>query len=312
MDAGMTTGSDVDLADSVALVTGSTNGIGRETAIRLADQGSTVIVTGRDEAKGSEVVERIRAAHPAADAELFLADLADQDAVRDLARQIRQDYDRLDLLLNNAGTWQGKRRTTDDGIELTVAVNHLAPFLLTNCLAPLLRESAPARVVTVSSGLHRNADFDLDTVAERPDYDGREAYADSKLANVLFTYELAHRLDGTGVSAFAAHPGAIPETSLAREAGGLSKLVWKSFAYLPDVLVGGVFGGVEDGAETVVYAATSPDLDGATGEYVADRERTRSSEESYDEELQAGLWELSAELTGVPPDVPSVDPLSRG
>ncbi|HKL27862.1 MAG TPA: SDR family oxidoreductase [Natrialbaceae archaeon] len=303
------TGEDADLAGSVALVTGSTNGIGRETALRLADRGATVLVVGRDEARGREVVERIRGAHPAADADLFLVDLADQDAVRDLARQVRNDYDRLDLLINNAGTWQGTRRVTDDGIEFTFAVNHLAPFILTNCLAPLLRESAPARVVTVTSGLHRSADLDLETVAERPDYDGRQAYSDSKLANVLFTYELAHRLDGTGVSTFAAHPGAVPETSLAREAGGLSKLVWNAFAYLPDVLVGGVFGGVEDGAETVCYAATSPDLDGATGEYVADCERTRSSDASYDEELQTGLWDLSAELVGLPAEVPAVDPL---
>jgi NAD(P)-dependent dehydrogenase (short-subunit alcohol dehydrogenase family) len=306
------TGDDADLADSVALVTGSTNGIGRETAVRLGERGATVLVVGRDASRGRDVVERVRASHPAADATLILADLADQDAVRDLARQVRDDHDRLDLLINNAGTWQGKRRETDDGIELTFAVNHLAPFLLTNCLAPLLRESAPARVVTVTSGLHRNADLDLETVATRPDYDGREAYSESKLANVLFTYELAHRLDGTGVSAFAAHPGAIPETSLAREAGGLSKLVWNAFAYLPDVLVGDVFGRVEDGAQTVCYAATSPDLDGATGEYVADCERTRSSDASYDEELQTGLWELSAELTGLSPEVPAVDPLEVG
>ena len=303
------TGDDADLAGSVALVTGSTNGIGRETALRLADRGATVLVVGRDEARGREVVERIRGAHPAAAADLFLVDLADQGAVRDLARQVRNGYDRLDLLINNAGTWQGKRRVTDDGIEFTFAVNHLAPFLLTNCLAPLLRESAPSRVVTVTSGLHRNADLDLETVATRPEYDGRAAYSESKLANVLFTYELAHRLDGTGVSAFAAHPGAIPETSLAREAGGFSKLVWNAFAYLPDVLVGGVFGRVEDGAETVCYAAASPDLDGATGEYVADCERTRSSDASYDGELQTGLWELSAERTGLLPEVPAVDPL---
>jgi NAD(P)-dependent dehydrogenase (short-subunit alcohol dehydrogenase family) len=299
-----------DLEDAVALVTGSTGGIGRETALRLADRGATVLVHGRDESGGRETVGAIRDAHPAADADLFLADLADQPAVRGLARDVRAGYDRLDLLINNAGTWQGERRLTDDGIESTFAVNHLAPFLLTNCLAPLLRESAPARVVTVTSGLHRNADLDLETVVDRPDYDGRAAYSDSKLANVLFTYELATRLDGTGVSAIAAHPGAVPSTSLARDAGGLSKLVWNAFAYLPDVLFGGVFGGVDDGAETVVYAATSPDLEGTTGEYVADRQRTRSADASYDERLQANLWALSAELTGLSPDVPAVDPLA--
>lgn len=302
--------ADPPLEDAVALVTGSTSGIGRVTALRLAERGATVLVTGRDESRGREVANAIGNADPAADAELFLADLADQDAVRDLCRRVRERHDRLDLLINNAGTWQGKRRLTDDGIEFTFAVNHLAPFLLTNGLAPLLRESAPARVVTVSSGLHRNADLDLETVAERPDYDGRDAYSDSKLANVLFTYELADRLDGAGVSAFAVHPGAIPGTSLAREAGVLSKYLWNAFAYLPDVLAGSVFKGVEDGAETVVYAATSPDLDGVTGEYVADGERRRSSPASYDEELQADLWELSAELTGLPPAVPAVDPLA--
>ncbi|MFT4890420.1 MAG: NAD(P)-dependent dehydrogenase (short-subunit alcohol dehydrogenase family) [Halobacteriales archaeon] len=302
--------ADPDREDAVALVTGSTSGIGRATALRLAERGATVLVIGRDESRGREVANAIRELRPEADAELFLADLADRDAVRDLARRVRGRHDRLDLLINNAGTWQGNRRLTGDGIELTFAVNHLAPFLLTNCLVPLLRESAPARVVTVSSGLHRNADLDPETVAERPDYDGRDAYSDSKLANVLFTYELADRLDGTGVSAFAVHPGAIPETSLAREAGVLSKHLWNAFAYLPDALAGSVFQGVEDGAETVLYAATSPDLDGVTGEYVADCERGRSSPASYDEELQADLWELSAELTGLPPAVPAVDPLA--
>ncbi|MFT4957028.1 MAG: NAD(P)-dependent dehydrogenase (short-subunit alcohol dehydrogenase family) [Halobacteriales archaeon] len=302
-------GAESALMDSVALVTGSTNGIGRETAFRLAKHGATVLVVGRDEARGRDVIEQIRASHPAADADLFLVDLADQAAVRDFARQVRADYDRLDVLINNAGTWQGERRVTDDGIELTFAVNHLAAFLLTNCLAPLLRESAPARVVTVSSGLHRNADLDLDTVVDRPAYDGRQAYNDSKLANVLFTYELARRLEGSGVAAFAVHPGAIPETSLARDAGGLSKLVWNAFAFLPDVLVGSVFGGVEEGADTLVYAATNSDLDGETGVYVADGERTSSSKAASDEALQATLWELSAELTGLPPDVPAVDPI---
>lgn len=303
--------ADPALEDAVALVTGSTNGIGRVTAFRLAERGATVLVTGRDESRGREVANAIVEADPAGDAELFLADLADQDAVRDLARRVRERHDRLDLLINNAGTWQGKRRLTEDGIELTFAVNHLAPFLLTNCLAPLLRDSAPARVVTVSSGLHRNADLDLETVADRPDYDGRSAYSDSKLANVLFTYELADRLGDTGVSAFAVHPGAIPGTSLAREAGVLSKFLWNAFAFLPDVIAGRVFDTVEDGADTVLYGAVSPDLDGTTGEYVADRERRRSADVSYDAELQTALWELSAELTDLPSEVPDVDPLAE-
>jgi len=306
----MADAADADLEDAVALVTGSTSGIGRATALRLAERGATVLVTGRDETRGREVANAVGNATPAAAAELFLADLADRDAVRDLARRVRERHDRLDLLINNAGTWQGERRLTGEGIEVTFAVNHLAPFLLTNCLVPLLRGSAPARVVTVSSGLHRNADLDLETVVERPDYDGRAAYADSKLANVLFTYELADRLDGAGVSAFAVHPGAIPGTSLAREAGVLSKYLWNAFAYLPDVLAGSVFQGVENGAETVLHAATSPALDGVTGEYVADGEPRRSSDASYDEELQADLWDLSAELTGLPAAVPAVDPLA--
>lgn len=297
---------DADLADSVVLVTGSTDGIGRAAAVRFAERGATVLLTGRSREKGERALAAVRAASDPADGRLYLADFADRAAVWDLARRVRESHDRLDVLVNNAGTWQDRRRTADgwgEDVEYTFAVNHLAPFLLTNLLVPPLRAGAPSRVVTVSSALHGRADLDLQEAVARPEYDGRAAYADSKLANVLFTYELADRLDGTGVAAHALHPGTIPSTSLARDSTGFSSVVWSLMRLLP------MTASPADGARTVEYAATSPDLDGATGLYVVDRGTRRSAPRSYDEALQADCWQFSADLAGVPEAVPDVDPL---
>ncbi len=297
--------TNTDLSNHVVLVTGGTDGIGRAAAVRLAERDATVVVTGRDERKAGQVREALTAS--AGDGEVLLADLADPGEVRGLARTVRDRYDRLDVLVNNAGTWQDRRRLADgwgDEVEYTVAVNHLAPFLLTNCLVPLLEASAPARVVTVSSELHRRGEIDLETFASRPDFDGQGTYADSKLANVLFTAELADRLAGTGVTANALHPGAIPATSLSRDTSGLSSVVWSLMRWLPFT------DGIDDGAEAIEYVATAPELEDVTGEYFHQRERRRPASVVENRELRAALWEHSADLAGISPEVPDVDPLA--
>jgi NAD(P)-dependent dehydrogenase (short-subunit alcohol dehydrogenase family) len=291
--------NDLDLADAVVLVTGATDGIGRASALRFARRGATVLVHGRDAAKADAVVSDVRAASDPADAARFLADFADPAAVRSLAGQVRDARDGLDVLVNNAGTWQGSHRTADGwGVEYTVAVNHLAPFLLTNLLVPALLARDGTRVVTVSSALHRNGDCtDLDALFDPDSYDARGAYADSKLANVLFTVELADRLEE--VAAHAVHPGTVPSTSLARDTGGLSRLVWKLLGYVP-----GLTGSPDDGARTVEYAATSPDLEGRTGRYVVDRTPEDPPAAARDAALRERLWERSAELSGLPATAP--------
>ena len=294
-----------DLADHVALVTGATDGIGRATAVRLARRGATVLVHGRDEAKARAVVEAVRSASDPADGRSYRADFADRAAVRDLAERVRADHDGLDLLVNNAGTWQGNHRRAAgwDDVEYTVAVNHLAPFLLTNLLAPALVERAPARVVTVSSGLHTRGDVsDLEALFFPATFDARGAYADSKLANVLFAVELADRLAGTAVASHAVHPGTIPSTSLARDTGGLSRAVWTLMGLVP-----GLTASPADGARAVEYAATGPDLADRSGCYVVDSGTREPAPAARDAALRERLWERSAALSGCPPDGPAVD-----
>ncbi|WP_435177079.1 SDR family NAD(P)-dependent oxidoreductase [Halorussus sp. AFM4] len=297
-------------ADQVVLLTGGTSGIGRAAAERLAARGATVLFTGRDRAAGEEALAAVRSAHPESDGAFYRADFADFDAVRRLARDVRADCDRLDALVNNAGTSRDRRRTTESGVELTFAVNHLAPFLLTNLLAPRLRESAPARVVTTTSALHRRGSLsDLDAVVRGEEFDGLDAYADSKLANVLFTVELADRLAGTGVTANCVHPGWIPQTDLVRNAKGFSRLFTTAAALVAGVVPVGPFESVDGAAEALVYLTTSDAVADVSGAYFDRRERATPAEAATDSELQRRLWERSAELTGLPASVPEGDPV---
>ncbi|NHN60414.1 MULTISPECIES: SDR family oxidoreductase [Halorussus] len=297
-------------ASPVVVLTGGTSGIGREAAERLAARGATVLFTGRDREGGEEALSAVRSAHPDSDGAFYRVDFADFDAVRELAREVRSDYDRLDALVNNAGTSQNERRTTEDGVELTFAVNHLAPFLLTNLLAPRLRESAPARVVTTTSGLHENGSLaDLDAVVRGRNFDGLDAYADSKLANVLFTVELAERLAGSGVTANCVHPGWIPQTDLVRNARGFSKLFTTAAALVAGVVPVGPFESVAGAAEALVHLATSDAVADVSGAYFDRRERATPARAATDAALRRRLWERSAELTDLPASVPEGDPL---
>jgi NAD(P)-dependent dehydrogenase (short-subunit alcohol dehydrogenase family) len=283
---------------TVALVTGGTNGLGAETARALADRGASVAIVGRDDERGREVAADLVDRNDDGWVEFYRADLASQESVRRLADRFRERHDRLDVLVNNAGVYRDKRTETDDGVESTFAVNHLAPYLLTHELVDLLVESAPARVVTVSSGVHTRASMDFADLQSERDYDAMQAYARSKLANLLFTYELADRLDGTGVVATAVNPGFVPSTGLAREASLKNRLLLGTFSRLPVPFTKDV----ESGAETVIRAAVDPDLADETGVYLSDGEVTESSDASYDEVARQRLWDVSAGLVGVSPD----------
>lgn len=286
------------LDGAVTLVTGGTSGIGRETALALADRGATVAVVGRDRERGRAVRDEIDARNGDSKAELYVVDLASQANVRDLAAAFRERHDHLDLLVNNAGTFRSKREETVDGIEATFAINHLAPFLLTHLLSDLLVESAPARVVTTSSEIHERGEIDFSDLQCERDYSDWRAYGQSKLANVLFTHELAERFRDTGVTALSVNPGFVPETAFGREAKFRSRSVLKLFSHLPLPFTKSV----EEGAGTVIRAATAPELAGVSGKYLSDGELTRSSEASYDEEAQRRLWDVSAGLVGLSPD----------
>ena len=273
----------------VILVTGGTSGIGKAAATALAAMGARVVVTGRDEERGEGAVEEIRH-DTGGEVSLMLADLAVQADVRRLAEEFQERHDRLDVLVNNAGVVQSERTETPDAIETTLAVNHLAPFLLTNLLLDLLKRSAPSRIITVASDAERWGRMDLDDLQSRGKYRGMQVYGMTKLANIMFTFELAERLRGTGVTANCVHPGAV-NTNFAMNNRGIMTLLFRAFKPF--------MRSPEQGADTVIYLASSPDVEGMTGKYLSDRRLTTASDMAYDEDLREKLWENSEELTGL-------------
>src|SRR5450755_1131945 len=257
--AGISTGP---MAGKTVLVTGGTGGIGKATAAGLAAMGARVGITGRDIARTRAVAAEIAAAsgNPAVDP--FAVDVSSQAEVRRLAGEVLTAYPRLDVLVNNVGGFWATRRVTADGLEHTFAVNHLAPFLLTRLLLDRLEASAPARIVTVSSGAHATGKIDFGDLQGERRYSGQRAYSQSKLANVLFTYELARRLDGTGVTAAVLHPGVVRTGFAAEDPSPM----WRVF--LP--LVRLFLKSTRKGAATSIYLAASPEVEGITGKYFAD------------------------------------------
>ena len=272
------------------LVTGGTSGIGRATAVAMATMGADVVVTGRNPERGELAVEEIWAESFGGSVELMLADLAVQAEVRRLAEEFMERHDRLDVLVNNAGLVQSTRTETRDGIETTLAVNHLAPFLLTNLLLDLLKSSAPSRVVTVSSEAQRWGRMDFDDLQSKSKYRGFPVYGMTKLANIMFTYELAERLEGTGVTATCMHPGAV-NTRFGTNKGGPMTLLFrafKPFMRTPD-----------QGADTVNYLASSWEVEGVSGKYYSDRKWIEPQQIALDPEARRKLWEASEGLTGL-------------
>ena len=275
------------------LVTGGNTGIGKWTAIGLAERGAAVVVHARSPEKGRAAVEEIRRRARGAEVELVLADLSSLADVRRLAAEVRDRWDRLDVLVNNAGLISSRRLETADGFESTFAVNHLAPFLLTNLLLDRIVESAPARIVTVASRAHLRGALDFDDLDCRRAYDPMDAYGRSKLANILFTRELASRLQGSGVTANCLHPGVVrSDFGAGGELAGVMGIGWRLMQ--PFLL------SPRQGAETSIYLASSPDVEGTSGEYFDRRRVARTSSQARDMEAAARLWRLSAERVGLP------------
>ena len=273
----------------VCVVTGATSGIGKAAAAALAQQGAEIIVVGRDPARAEATAAAIQAGG-APPPKVEIADLARLDQVRALAGRLNQNLDRIDVLINNAGLVLNERRVTPDGYEHVFAVNHLAPFLLTNLLQSKLTASVPARVVTVSSDAHTAARLNLDDPNLEHGWSSWRSYSNSKLANILFTRELARRLDGTGVTANCLHPGVV-RTGFGRDARPLMRVgitIARPFMLSP-----------ERGADTIVYLASSPDVAAKTGGYYVKREPREPSAAARDDGLARGLWETSERLTGL-------------
>jgi len=279
------------MAGKSVLVTGGTGGIGKATAIGLAALGARVGITGRDRARTEAAAAAIRAApgNPAVDA--FAADMSAQAEPRRLAARVLDTYPRLDALVNNVGGFWAHRQVTADGLEHTFAVNHLAPFLLTNLLLDRLMASAPARIVTVSSGAQARGRIDFDDLQGERNYSGQRAYSQSKLANVMFAYELARRLEGTGVTVAVCHPGVVRTGFGAGDQAAYFAVMRRParlFMKAP-----------AQGASTPVYLASSREVEGIAGRYYASRNPTTSCKASYDTTAAARLWQASAGLASL-------------
>ena len=284
---------DEPLAGRTVLVTGGTGGIGKATALGLATMGARVAITGRDRDRSEAAAREIRAAGGQVD--VFVGDLSVQSEVRRLAEEVLHTLVRIDVLVNNVGGYWNTRHETADGLERTFALNHLAPFLLTHLLLDRLTQSAPARVVTVSSNAQAQGRIDFDDLQGLRAYSGARAYSQSKLANVLFSYELARRLHDTSVTANALHPGVVSTSFGAEDPATVQRVLipfLRRFMKTP-----------AEGAATSIYLASAPALEQVSGCYFADGEPKTSSKLSYDQATAAWLWQVSADLVGLTGDV---------
>ena len=278
------------MAGKTVLVTGATAGIGKATALGLATMGAHLAITGRDRGRTEAAAGEIGAAG-GEQVDALVADLSSQSEVRRLADEVLQSLDRIDVLVNNAGGYWHTRHLTVDGLERTFAVNHLAPFLLTNLLLDRLKQNASARVVTVSSHAHADGRIDFDDLQGERSYSGARAYNQSKLANVLFTYELARRLQATPVTANTLHPGLVNTSFGAEDPSRVQRLLvpfMRPFMKTP-----------AQGAATPIHMASAPDLEQVTGRYFVNSKPKRSAKRSYDEATAARLWQVSADLVGL-------------
>ena len=276
------------MTGKTVLVTGASSGIGEATAARLAAMGAHVVLVSRTKKRGEEARARILGKHPGASLDLLIADLSTTTAVRALADEFKAKYPRLDVLINNAGLITSRRRVTSDGLEMQFAVNHLAYFLLTGLLLDVLRASAPSRIVNVASTAQSSGVIDFTDLQMTRHYRGWQAYANTKLMNVVFTYELARRLEGTGVTANCLHPGVI-YTGLMRNFSVVIHVLW--------IAVRRFFKQPDDGAETPVYLASSPEVEAVSGKYFRYCRPMDTVAVSRDREVQRRLWEESERLT---------------
>lgn len=288
----MNDSTDTSMEGKVCLVTGANSGIGKATALGLANKGATVVMLCRHPRRAERALRSIRKQSGNDDVHLILADLSRRQDIFDAAREFNDRFDRLDVLLNNAGIMTRKRRLTDDGFEMQFFVNHLAYFLLTGLLIDTLKASAPSRIVNVASTAHSRGLLDFENLQGEKHFNGWQQYGNTKLANIVFTYELARRLDGSGVTANCLHPGVI-HTNLLRNYSVALSWVWHLTQWF--------FKKPAEGAETSVYLASSPEVSDVSGRYFRYCRPFGTSDISNDTAVQKRLWEVSEELTGYKP-----------
>ncbi|MHA2265417.1 MAG: SDR family oxidoreductase [Candidatus Thorarchaeota archaeon] len=272
----------------ICIVTGSNSGIGKVTARVLTEMGATVVMAVRNRRRGESAQKEIADEGGGAPCDLMICDLASRESIRLFANEFKENYDRLDVLINNAGAVFNRREVTPDGFESNLAVNYLGPFLLTHELLPILESSAPSRVINLTSGLHKRAKVDFDDIQSERKYSWRNVYGGAKLLLIMYTYELARRLKDTGVAVNVVSPGFVA-TNLGGGTGSLmNKIMFKMMR--PFQI------SAEEGAETSLYAATSPEVEGITGKHFSKSQLSPTSDVSYDEVLQKQLWELTVQL----------------
>jgi NAD(P)-dependent dehydrogenase (short-subunit alcohol dehydrogenase family) len=276
----------------VVVVTGATSGIGFESAKGLAALGAHVVMVGRNPEKAAAAAEEVRRAGPGP-VDVALADFASLDGVRGLAAELSGRYPKIDVLLSNAGVYCVRRRVTGDGYEETFAVNHLAAFALAGGMLDVLKRSAPSRIVIVASDAHYGASLDFDDLQHERSYRSMRVYQRSKLANVMTSYALARRIEGTGVTVNSLHPGFV-----ATNLGSGNRIPVKPFMWLFRLTGRAI--DVKAGADTPIYLSSSPDVEGVSGKYFDERREKMSSPQSYDEDAQERLWSVSESLTAVP------------
>ena len=286
----------------ICIITGSNSGIGKETAIGLAEMGATIVMVVRDQGRGEKARTEIVNQTGNSSVDLMICDLSSMNSIRHFAEEFKKKHDRLDVLMNNAGATFSKREVTSEGFERNFAVNYLGPFLLTHELLSLLKSSAPSRIINVSSGLAKNGRVDLDDLQSEKNYAGTKfyspsrapAYDNAKLMLEMFTYELASRLKGSGVTVNVLMPG-FTATNLGKNSGSLS-------SYIMFKMVRPMQQSAEKGAETSVYLASSDEVKDLTGKCFAKKKEVTSCPASYDEELQKHLWNKTESMLGLAPD----------
>ncbi|HYW96764.1 MAG TPA: SDR family oxidoreductase [Bacteroidales bacterium] len=277
------------MKDKTVVISGTTSGIGKFTALKLAGQGARLVMLARNMTRAQSTVEEIKKKTGNNNIDLYIVDLSAMDEIREIAKKISAKYPVIDSLINCAGMIFPERYENADGIELTFALNHLGYFLLTNMLLPNLKAAPSARIINVASEAQRAGKIHFDDLNLTRSYSSFKAYSQSKLANIMFTYELARRLEGSRVTANAVHPGTV-KTGFGRDFDGMWRIL---FAFFKPFMRS-----VEKGAETVIWLATSPEVEGITGKYFTDKKQIRSKEISYDRKAAERLWEMSEKMTG--------------
>jgi NAD(P)-dependent dehydrogenase (short-subunit alcohol dehydrogenase family) len=281
------------MKNKIVLITGANSGIGKATAIKLATMGANMVMLCRNKEKGETARQDIIQTSGNKNIALILIDLADLGSVRKAAEEINAKYDHIDVLINNAGGYFEKRKTSKDGYEYTFAMNHLGHFLLTNLLLDELKAAVNARIINLSSDIHKQGHINFDDLMTEKKYKGFNVYSHAKLANILFTNELARRLHDTYITVNTLHPGMV-RTNFTADASMFIKFMM--------IIMGRFLKSPEKGAETSVYLASSEEVDEISGKYFVNRKEKKSSPESYSEEVAKKLWDVSCELTGLEHD----------